>query len=316
MERKKKKSLPKRFATAMRKNWQLYLMALPAMVLLFCFAYMPMGGLVIAFKRYNFKDGIWGSPWIDPIFKNFEILFKNNSAALQAIRNTVLLNLLFISVGTIFALALSLAFNEIQNKYLKKITQSFSFLPYFISTVVVGIFVSGLLGYDNGVINRIITAFGGEKVAFYMNAGYWPVILLIVNIWKGAGYNAVVYLATISGIDSSYYEAAKIDGATRWQQTWYISLPLLKPTVITLTLLSVGKIMNSDFGLFYNVTGDMPTLYAITDVIDTYIYRALRQMGDVGISSATGFFQSIVGFVLVLISNKLANMYESDAALF
>ena len=173
MERKKKKSLPKRFATAMRKNWQLYLMALPAMVLLFCFAYMPMGGLVIAFKRYNFKDGIWGSPWIDPIFKNFEILFKNNSAALQAIRNTVLLNLLFISVGTIFALALSLAFNEIQNKYLKKITQSFSFLPYFISTVVVGIFVSGLLGYDNGVINRIITAFGGEKVAFYMNAGYW-----------------------------------------------------------------------------------------------------------------------------------------------
>ncbi len=149
-----------------------------------------------------------------------------------------------------------------------------------------------------------------------MNAGYWPVILLIVNIWKGAGYNAVVYLATISGIDSSYYEAAKIDGATRWQQTWYISLPLLKPTVITLTLLSVGKIMNSDFGLFYNVTGDMPTLYATTDVIDTYIYRALRQMGDVGISSATGFFQSIVGFVLVLISNKLANMYESDAALF
>lgn len=312
----KKKSLPKRFVSAIRRNWQLYLMALPAIVFLFCFSYLPMGGLIIAFKRYNFRDGIWGSPWIDPIFKNFEILFKNNSAALQAIRNTVLLNLLFISVGTIFALALSLAFNEIQNKVLKKLTQSFSFLPYFISTVVVGIFVSGLLGYDNGVINRVITMFGGEKVAFYMNASYWPVILLIVNIWKGAGYSAVVYLATISGIDSSYYEAAKIDGATRWQQTWYISLPLLKPTVITLTLLSIGKIMNSDFGLFYNVTGDMPTLYATTDVIDTYIYRALRQMGDIGISSATGFFQSIVGFVLVLISNKLANMYESDAALF
>lgn len=172
---------------------------------------------VVSGRQYHSRR----SPWIDPIFKNFEILFKNNSAALQAIRNTVLLNLLFISVGTIFALALSLAFNEIQNKVLKKITQSFSFLPYFISTVVVGIFVSGLLGYDNGVINRIITMFGGEKVAFYMNASYWPVILLIVNIWKGAGYSAVVYLATISGIDSSYYEAAKIDGATRWQQTWY-----------------------------------------------------------------------------------------------
>ena len=308
----KKQPLKKRLV----RYWPLYLMLLPCIIYYALICYVPMAGSVLAFKDYSFKKGIWGSPWIDPIFKNFEILFKNNSAALQAIRNTVLLNLLFISVGTIFALALSLAFNEIQNKYLKKITQSFSFLPYFISTVVVGIFVSGLLGYDNGVINRIITAFGGEKVAFYMNAGYWPVILLIVNIWKGAGYSAVVYLATISGIDSSYYEAAKIDGATRWQQTWYISLPLLKPTVITLTLLSVGKIMNSDFGLFYNVTGDMPTLYATTDVIDTYIYRALRQMGDVGISSATGFFQSIVGFVLVLISNKLANMYESDAALF
>lgn len=301
---------------ALRKNWRLYLMALPAMALLFCFSYLPMGGLVIAFKRYDFRKGIWGSPWIDPIFKNFEILFKNNSAALSAIRNTICLNLLFITVGTIFALALALAFNEITNKPLKKLTQSFSFLPYFISTVVVGIFVSGLLGYENGVINRIITQFGGEKVAFYMEPAYWPVILLIVNIWKGAGYNSVVYLATISGIDNSYYEAAKIDGASKWQQTWYISLPMLKPTIIIMTLLAVGKIMNADFGLFYNVTGDMPTLYATTDVIDTYIYRALRQMGDVGISSATGFFQSIVGFLMVMISNKVANIYEKDAALF
>ena len=299
-----------------RSNYQLYLMALPAMVLLFCFAYLPMGGLVIAFKRYDFKKGIWGSPWIEPLFKNFELLFKNNSQALRAMRNTILLNFLFIAVGTVFAVALALAFNEISQGWLKKLTQSFSFLPYFISTVVVGIFVSGLLGYENGVINRLITSLGGEKIAFYMDASYWPWIMLIVNLWKGAGYNAVVYLATISGIDSSYYEAAKIDGATRWQQTWYISLPLLKPTVITMTLLSIGHIMNADFGLFYNVTGDMPTLYATTDVLDTYIYRALRQLGDIGISSATGFFQSLVGFVLVLICNRAANKYSEEGALF
>lgn len=301
---------------AVKKNWQLYLMALPAVVLLFCFAYMPMGGLVIAFKKYNFKKGIWGSDWMDPWYKNFEILFHNNAAALNAIRNTIFLNFLFIVCGTIFALALALAFNEVTNKYIKKLTQSFSFLPYFISTVVVGIFVTGLLGYENGVINRIITSFGGEKIAFYMEAKWWPMILVIVNIWKGAGYSAVVYLATISGFDNAYYEAAKIDGATRWQQTWYISLPLLRPTVITLTLLSVGKIMNADFGLFYNVTGDMPTLYATADVLDTYIYRALRQLGDVGISSATGFFQSVVGFVLVVLSNRVARKYEEDSALF
>ena len=299
-----------------KNNWQLYLMALPAVVLLFLFAYLPMGGLVIAFKDYQFRNGIWGSDWMNPWYKNFEILFRNNANALNAIRNTVCLNLLFISVGTIFALGLALAFNEISGKWLKKICQSFSFLPYFISTVVVGIFVSGMLGYESGVINRIITALGGEKVAFYMNPTYWPLILLIVNIWKGAGYSAVVYLATISGIDETYYEAARIDGATRGQQIWYISLPLLKPTVIIMTLLAVGKIMNADFGLFYNVTGDMPTLYSTTDVLDTYIYRALRQTGDIGISSATGFFQSVVGFIMVMISNLVARKYEADAALF
>lgn len=300
---------------AFRSNWQLYLMALPAMAFLFCFAYLPMGGLVIAFKKFNFRKGIWGSDWVDPWYKNFEILFKNGSA-LTAMRNTVCLNLLFIAVGTIFALALALAFNEVSGKVFKKITQSVTFLPYFISTVVVGIFVSGLLNYDNGVINRVITSLGGEKISFYMEAKWWPLILLLVNVWKGAGYNAVVYLATISGIDSSFYEAAEIDGATKWEQVKYISLPLLKPTVIIMTLLAVGKIMNADFGLFYNITGDMPTLYSTTDVLDTYIYRSLRQLGDIGISSATGFFQSVVGFILVMVSNWVARKYEEDAALF
>jgi putative aldouronate transport system permease protein len=300
----------------LKNGWQLYAMALPAIILLFLFAYMPMGGLVIAFKKYNFRQGIWGSDWMDPIYKNFEILFKSNATAMNAIKNTLFLNTLFIVIGTIFALMLAIAFNELTNKHIKKITQSLSFLPYFISTVVVGIFVSGLLSYEHGTLNKLITSLGGEKIAFYMNASYWPLILLIVNIWKGAGYTSVIYLATLSGIDSSYYEAAQIDGATRWQQVWNISLPLLRPTVVVMTLLAVGRIMNADFGLIYNVTNDVPTLHSTTDVLDTYIFRALRQTGDIAISSATGFFQSVISFVLVIICNGLARRYEKDSALF
>ncbi|MDF2539291.1 MAG: sugar transporter permease [Herbinix sp.] len=300
----------------LKTGWQLYIMALPAMLLLFLFAYLPMGGLVIAFKNFNFRKGIFGSDWMDPWYKNFKIIFDHNDAATSAIRNTLILNFIFIVGGTIFALSLALAFNEITHKFFKKLTQSLTFLPYFISTVVVGIFVSGIFGYDHGTINSLLVNLGFDKVEFYMKPSYWPVILLIVNIWKGAGYSAVVYLATISGIDSSYYEAAQIDGASRWQQMWYISLPLLRPTVIILTLLAIGRIMNADFGLFYNVTGDMPVLYSATDVLDTYIYRALRMTGDIGISSATGFFQSVVSFVLVITSNAIVRRYEKDAALF
>ena len=297
-------------------SWQLYVMALPTFALLFLFSYMPMFGTLLAFKRFQTKAGILGSPWMKPLFRNFEILFRPNSAAVNAIKNTLLLNLMFITVGTLFALALALMFNEIRHKRYKKITQSLTFLPYFISTVVVGIFAAGLLGYDNGVINSMLSSMGFERVAFYMEPKYWPWILLVVNVWKGAGYSSVVYLATIAGIDSSYYEAAQIDGATKWNQIRYISLPLLRPTVIILTLLAIGKIMNADFGLFFNVTGDMPAIYSSTDVIDTFIYRTLRKTGDIGISTAVGLFQSAVSFVLVLLSNWAARRIDDSAALF
>lgn len=299
----------------LKRYYPLYLMALPAMILFFLFSYMPLGGLLVAFKSYNFADGIWGSPWIDPWYKNFQILF-NNDAAFNAIKNTLFLNFLFITCGTVFALALAISFHEIYSNKLKKITQSLSFLPYFISTVVVGIFVAGLLNFDTGAMNGMRESMGLEKIAFYMEPKYWPAIMVFVSIWKGAGYSAIVYLASITGIDTTYYEAAQIDGASRLRQVWSITLPLLRPTIIVMLIMSVGRIMNSDFGLFYNVTGDMPPLYATVDVIDTYIYRALRQMGDIGISSATGFFQSVVGFVLVLLSNKAANKIESGSALF
>ena len=298
-----------------RRNIPLYIMTLPAVILLFLFSYMPLGGLVVAFKEYQFSEGIFGSPWINPWYKNFEILF-NNPNAFTAIKNTLYLNALFILFGTIFALLLALSFNELRSQRLKKLTQSLSFLPYFISTVVVGIFVTSLLGFETGSVNRMLETMGMERIAFYMEPKYWPLIMVVVNIWKGSGYTAIVYLSAITGIDTSYYEAAEIDGASRFRQIWNITLPLLRPTIIVLTIMSVGKIMNSDFGLFYNVTGDMPPLYPTVDVIDTYIYRALRKMGDIGISSATGFFQSVVGFVLVLISNKVANKVEEGSALF
>ena len=298
-----------------KNNTQLYLMAIPAVVLFFCFAYMPMGGLIVAFKRYTFDGGIFGSPWADPWYRNFLILV-NNPGALNAMRNTLFLNALFISIGTVFAVTLAICFNEIRSPLFKKITQSLTFLPFFISTVVVGVLVSGILAYETGSLNGIFVNLGLERVRFYNTASYWPTIMVIVNIWKGAGYSAIVYLAAISGIDGAYYESAEIDGATRFQQIWYVTLPLLRPTIIILTILAVGKIMNADFGLFFNVTRDIQTLYPTVDVLDTYIYRALRKMGDIGISSATGFFQSVVAFILVLASNKLANKIEEGSALF
>ncbi len=310
------KSKFKRTLLGLRAGWQLYLMALPTVLLLFAFSYMPMFGTVLAFKRYKPLQGIWGSPWMQPLTRNFQVLFRNSPAAINAIKNTLLLNFLFIVVGTLFSIALALAFNEIRHKTYKKITQSLSFLPYFISTVVLGIFASGLLNYENGSINSMLAAFGFARVPFYTLPNLWPTILLIVVIWKGAGYNSVVYLATIAGIDAELYEAAKIDGASRWDEMRYISMPMLKPTIIVLTLLSIGRIMNADFGLFYNVTQDMPSLYPTTDVIDTFIFRALRKTGDVGISSATALFQSLVSFVMVLLSNFIARRIDETAALF
>lgn len=314
-----KQKKPRSRGAALRRihdHWPMFLMTLPAVALLFCFNYLPMFGTLIAFKRYKVRQGILGSKWMKPLFRNFEILFRKNSQAVVAIRNTLGLNLLFIAVGAVFAVLLALMFNELNSRRYKKLAQSLSFLPYFISTVVVGIFVSSLLSYENGTINALIASFGGTRINFYARPELWPGILLITNIWKGAGYSSVVYLAAISGIDATFYEAARIDGAGKWQEIRYITLPLLVPTITVLTLLSIGKIMNADFGFFYNVTGDNPNLYATTDVLDTFIYRTLRQTGDMGISSAVGLFQSSVSLVLVLLSNWAARRIDEGSALF
>nr|WP_202866408.1 ABC transporter permease subunit [Cohnella sp. AR92] len=302
------------FLGEMSRNWSVYMMFLPVFLLLLLFNYLPMAGIVVAFKNYQFSDGLFGSEWAKPLLSNFEYLV-NSDYAFRAIRNTVLLNLLFIATGLLFEIGLALLLNEIRGKYFKKVAQSITFLPYFISWIVVGVFTYNLLT-DVGVVNSIIKLFGHEPIDFYNSPGLWPAILALIMRWKVTGYGSVIYLAALTGIDSSYYEAASIDGATRWQQMWYISLPLLRPTVIILTLLAVGRIMNADFGMFYSVVGSAATLYSTTDVVDTFVYRGLRLNGDVGMSAAAGFLQSTIAFVLVLGSNLIARRLDKDSALF
>ncbi|QHW32862.1 sugar ABC transporter permease [Paenibacillus rhizovicinus] len=297
------------------RNRQLLLMFLPVATLLFLFSYLPLSGLMIPFKNFDFNKGIFRSDWMHPLFNNFDYLFSSD-VAFRAIRNTILLNALFIAAGLVFEVGFALMLNELRNKYFKRITQSLTFLPFFISWIVVGVFTYNLLNYENGALNRMLEWFGLQGVDFYNKASWWPVILMIAVRWKVTGYGTIVYLAALTSVDSSYYEAASIDGASRWQQTRYISIPMLKPTIIILTLLAIGRIMNADFGMFYAMVGDAAKLYPTTDVIDTLVYRSLRKSGDIGMASAAGFVQSVVAFVLVLGSNYAARKVDRDSAIF
>ena len=315
----KKRSLSAKFKKSffyeIYRNFSLYTMTLPAVVLLLIFSYFPLIGLIIAFKDFKFDTGIWGSEWVKPFYNNFNFLFTSDSA-FRAIRNTLFLNALFIFSGVIIEVGLALLINEITSSRYKKLVQSFTFLPYFVSWIVVGVFSYNFFSYDTGSVNNLLKIFGAEKIDWYAQVGLWPLLLLIFNRWKNSGYGAVVYLATLAGIDTSYYEAAQIDGASKWQQVRHISIPLLMPTVIILTLLQIGRIMNADFGMFWSLVGDASQLYPSTDVIDTFVYRNLRVLGDIGMASATGFVQSMISFVLVMGSNLLVRKYDKDSAIF
>lgn len=296
-------------------NRALYIMFLPAMILLLLFNYLPLSGLILAFKDVSFDKGIWGSDWTDPIFNNFIFLFSSDSA-IRAFRNTIVLNGLFILTAIFFEVGLALLINDIKNKYFKKISQSLTLLPFFVSWIVVGVFTYNLFSTDSGAINGLLSSLGFAKIEWYSKAGAWPFILVAANRWKSTGYGAIIYLAALAGIDSTYYEAADIDGATKWQKIRYISLPLLQPTIIILSLLQVGKIMNADFGMFYAMIGDASQVFSTADVIDTFVYRSLKQTGDIGMASAAGFVQSIISFLLVVISNLLARKLDRDSAIF
>ncbi len=295
-------------------NIPLYLMFLPGAVYLLINNYIPMSGLIIAFKQVNWNKGILKSPWVG--FSNFEYLFKTSDAWVIT-RNTLGYNLVFIVLGTVLAIAIAILLNEIRSKQLKKVYQTVILLPYLISMVVVSYLVFAMLSSENGFINlSILRPLGLPETSWYTEPKYWPAILIIVYTWKSFGYNCILYYATLVGIDHGYYEAAVIDGANRWQQVWNITLPELVPTIITLTLMSIGKIFYSDFGLFYQVPMDSGPLYDVTNTIDTYVYRGLIRLNNVGMSSAAGFYQSIVGFALVLLANFTVRKISKENALF
>ena len=292
----------------------IYILMLPGLIYLFINNYMPLPGLVIAFKQYNAGKGIYKSPWVG--FKNFEYLFATPDAFIIT-RNTILYNVAFLLVNTFFSILIAIGMNELKSKNLKKTYQGIMFIPHFISMVTVGYIVYVFLSPQYGFINNgILAPLGIPAVEWYSVPKAWPFIIVFISAWQQIGYNSIIYMAAIAGIDAELYESALLDGAGKFKQAVYITLPCIKITVITLIIMAVGSLFNSDFGLFYYTTKDVGTLYPTTQVLSTYTYRVLRVLGDIGMSSAAGFYQSIVGFVLVIIANTVVKKVESDCAIF
>lgn len=303
------------FREGMKELWQnkhLYLMTVPTVIWVAVFCYIPMYGVLIAFKNFNYKEGIWGSPWVG--LRNFAFLFNYNGVK-RIFFNTIFLNILFIASTTILSILLALVFVEVKNRIANRVVQTISIFPHFVSWTVVAMFLSALIG-ANGMITNFVKSIGAKDPVFYSNAGVWPLILVILRIWQGAGYGSIVYIAVITGLGQEMYEAAKVDGASRFQQVVRITLPLLKTTAIMLSIMSVGKIFTGDFGMIYALVGDNAVLYPTTDVVDTFVYRALRQLNNLGMSTATSLFQSIVGLILVFTTNAVTKRLEPDAAIF
>lgn len=292
----------------------LYIMMLPGLTYLIVNNYLPLAGIQLAFKKFKYNEGIWGSRFNH--FKNFQFLFKSPDTSV-IIRNTLGYNLVFIILGTLFAIAVAILLNEVRKKALQQVYQTIILIPHLISFVIVSYIVYAFLGQDNGMVNNsILIPLGMQPIAWYTEPRYWYVLIVIINLWKSFGYNSIIYFATIIGIDRTYYEAAIVDGATPWKQITHITLPLLKPTIITLTLLAIGRIFYTDFALFYQVPMNSGLLYKATNTIDTYVYRGLMETNDIGRASAAGFIQSVMGFVLVLASNAVVRMVEKEQALF
>jgi putative aldouronate transport system permease protein len=287
-------------------------MLIPGLLVLLANNYLPMPGILLAFKDYNYLKGFLGSDWVG--LDNFKYLFTSEQAFIIT-RNTIMYNVTFILISLTVALALAIALNELRNKKLAKIYQSIFFLPYFLSWVVVSYLVYSLLSSDQGVFNGILTSLGKDTVNWYTEVKFWPAILVIVNTWKWTGYDSIIYLAAIIGIDKALYEAAAIDGAGKFRQIFSITIPTIMPVITILTLLKVGRIFYGDFGLFWNIPKNMGILYNVTNVIDTYVYRALTQAGDIGMATASGLYQASVGFILVITANFIVRKFNKDNAL-
>ncbi len=298
------------FSAKMRRWGPLYLMFLPGAIYLIINNYIPMAGIIVAFKTYKAKLGLFGSPWAG--LKNFEFLFATSDAWVIT-RNTILYNLAFIVLNTVVGIILAIFICDAMSKRAKKVYQSAVLFPYLMSAVILGYIVYAFFSQSTGIVNKTLLS---EPINWYSEPKYWPWILIFTNLWKGVGYGVMIYVSTINGIDPSLYEAAEIDHASKLQQIWYVTLPHLKPVIITLTLMSVGRIFYSDFGLFYQVPRNAGLLYPVTNTIDTYVYRGLMQSGNIGMSAAAGFYQSIVGFLVVLLANGITRKVSKENALF
>ncbi|MFC5403413.1 ABC transporter permease [Cohnella soli] len=295
------------------RNPFLYLLALPGIVFVFVFSYVPMYGLLIAFKDFNIRKGILGSKWVG--FSNFKFFITTDKLAL-VLRNTVYLNALFILATTFFAVLLALLLNEVQRKWIKRSAQSIIFLPYFMSWIVIGMLVQSFLGGMHPTVDGWLNALGIEPLNWYFEAHLWPWILTCIKVWQGAGYMSIIFLAAITSFPDEIYEAARIDGASKFQMMTRITVPLLIPTISILTILAVGKIFNGDFAMIYAIVGDNSMLFPTTDVIDTYVFRSMRVLNDFGMAAAVGLFQSVMGFIFVVAVNTLVKRFSRDSALF
>ncbi len=296
-----------------RMQLPLYIMTIPGVIYLLINNYGPMFGLFIAFKNIDYSKGIWGSDWVG--FENFTYLFKTDAAFIMT-RNTILYNLVFIALGMFCGVTVGILLSELRGKIRSRVYQTLILLPYLLSWVIVAYIGYAFFSSDTGMINGLLGRLGISPVSWYATPAAWPFILTFVNIWKGIGYSAIVYLATIIGIDRTLYESAMVDGATKWQQIKSITLPLLKPTIIMLVIMNVGRMFYSDFGLFYQLPMNAGALYNTTQTIDTYVYRGLMQLNDISMASAAGFYQSIVGFILVLTANGIVRRVSAENALF
>lgn len=295
-------------------TWRLLLIAAPGILYLLINNYIPMLGVFLAFKDFNYMKGVFGSDWCG--FKNFEFLFKTKDAFIMT-RNTLLYNAAFIVIGTVFAIFVAILLSELGERLRTKFFQASLLLPNLLSWVIIGIVGYSFLNADNGFLDKtVLPALGLDPVAWYSTPQYWPFILLVVFLWKNTGYTSIIYMAGIAGINKEIYESAQLDGASKLKQIWYITLPMLRPTVIITTLMMVGRIFYSDFGLFYQVPQNSGALFNVTQTIDTYVYRALMTSNNVGMAAAAALFQSVVGFVLVLGANALVRRLDSDNALF
>jgi len=295
-------------------NKILLLMCLPAIIFFIVFFYMPMPGAYLAFTNFNYKKGIFGSEFVG--FDNFKFLI-NSGKLWMLTRNTILYNLAFIIFGNILQIIIAILLNEVRNKFFKKVSQTIMFLPYFISAVLVGLLAFNILNYDYGFLNTVIKQFGGAPLKVYQTAKMWPVIIVIAQLWQQTGYGSIVYFAAICGIDAEMVEASQVDGANIIQKIRYIILPSLKPTAIILFLFAIGGIMKGNFGLFYNLVGSSnATLWPYTDIVETFVYRTLMNNFNFPYASAVGLYQSIFGFVVVMVSNWLVRKADKDYALF